>query len=165
MGNAKNSRAVIGLLIIMILLPWSHIKAQEDRQQSARQKVAEALSGKSRSGRIKKDQLEADAWEALSYLREKDNLSPENLEEAVPDYYRFHKGMVELRLVDPKRSGEYQREIILQYELNNEGKITLRDTKTGRIIDNWRVLYLDDNYLALDMGDLRVFFNHTRVQQ
>lgn len=109
--------------------------------------------------------LEHGAWEALSYIEEADTLLVESLNEAVPDYYRFREGVVILKLINPENYNEYGMEATLKYRLHNETVIQLLDGKSGMVKEEWEIIYLDKNYLALDMGDLRVFFTHTPVQE
>lgn len=109
--------------------------------------------------------LSRGAWEALSYLEEADTLKIENLKEAVADYYHFKSGLLYLKLIDPKSQEDYGLQMTVPYLLNKAGEVELMDAKTGKVKDRWKILYLDATYLALDVGDLRVFFIHTPAQE
>ncbi|MDZ7848190.1 MAG: hypothetical protein U5L96_16365 [Owenweeksia sp.] len=89
----------------------------------------------------------------------------EDLREAVPDYYHFEEGLLTLKLINPENYNEYGATVQAPYRLVNEKRIVLLDPNTGEQKDKWDVIYLDANYLALDMGDLRVFFTHTTPQE
>ncbi len=106
--------------------------------------------------------LQNGAWEALSYL-ESTGGSREDLQEAVPDYYRFFKEKATIKLINPKNTNEYGMEIEVAYRVNKAAEIEL--LKNGAVQQRWQILYLDQNYMALDMGALRVFFTHTPPQE
>lgn len=142
------------------------VKAQSPDPEEVIREVYEVLAGMRNVDTANiSSQLEHGAWEALSYIEEADTLLVEGLNEAVPDYYRFREGMVILKLINPKNYNEYGMEATLKYRLHNETVIQLLDSKSGMVKDEWEIIYLDGNYLALDMGDLRVFFTHTPVQE
>lgn len=110
--------------------------------------------------------LQKNAWEALAYLP----ISPsgesrvEDLQEAVPDYYRFIGDQLLLKLIDPEDHNRYGSEFTVNYRLKKR-ELTLLDPRTGAQRDQWVVLYLDAEYLALEMGDLRLFFTRTAAQE
>lgn len=101
------------------------------------------------------------AWEALSYLEENAGMGIETLNEAVPDYYHFKPNVLILKLIDTQNQNEYGMELEVQYRLTDDLIVELLDPKTRKVKDRWKIMYLDENYLALDMGDLRLFFTHT----
>ncbi len=109
--------------------------------------------------------LKKGAWEALSYVETSDSIVMEDLSEAVPDYYRFKEKEAIVKLINPSNYNEYGLEAVIPYKVNAGGEIQLLDSKTGVVKKNWKIIYLDSNYLALDMGELRVFFTHTPVQE
>tara|TARA_R110000850_G_scaffold136812_2_gene257988 strand:- start:1105 stop:1569 length:465 start_codon:yes stop_codon:yes gene_type:complete len=109
--------------------------------------------------------LQRGAWEALSYVTDSDSIVMEDLSEAVPDYYRFREKEAIVKLINPSNYNEYGLEATIPYKVTAEGEIELIDTKTGGVKEKWKIIYLDANYLALDMGELRVFFTHTPVQE
>ncbi len=116
-----------------------------------------------------KTQLKANltkgAWEALSYVEETDSIVMEDLSEAVPDYYRFKENDAIVKLINPSDYNVYGMEATIPYRVTSDGEIQLINTKNGTVRNNWKIIYLDANYLALDMGELRVFFTHTPVQE
>lgn len=110
------------------------------------------------------DKLKLGAWEALSYLEEKQGqFVEEDLLEAVPDYYNFSDSTVVIKLVNPNDYNDYGIQLELKYEI--KGKELILFDKKGKEKDRWTFLYLDKNYLALDMGQLRVFFTKTQLQE
>lgn len=129
------------------------------------QQVFDVLVGLDTSASVvHKAKLEHGAWEALSYLEEKDSMTVIDLSEAVPDYYRFRGDKLDLKLVDPADHNSYGMELVVDYRLESGNIIQLLDSKTKKVKDTWVIMYLDQHYLAIDMGALRVFFTHTAVQ-
>lgn len=140
--------------------------AQPQEGEQALLQVLEILAGKKETPLVeRKTPLKKGAWEALSYLEEKAGVdyTTEDLLEAVPDYYNFRENNVLIKLINPQNYNEYGLELELPYRVE-EKTISLFD-KEGKVKDSWIVLYLDDNYMALDMGELRVFFTHTPAQE
>ena len=133
--------------------------------QKVIQQVFDALSGKNAVVEKMAENLQKEAWEALAYLEETDSLSVKNLREAVPDYYNFNEEELILKLIDPEDNNQYAVEIIATYRLTQDQHIELRDMSGEKLKDRWKIIYLDANYLALDMGDLRLFLTHTRPQE
>lgn len=109
--------------------------------------------------------LEKSPWEALAYLEESNAHTINDLREAVPDYYHFAGGILDVKLRNPDDAADYSTEMKLGYSLGNDYKIVLRKPGTLRSDLSWQILYLDKNYLALDMGEVRVFFIHTPLKQ
>lgn len=140
-----------------------HLRAQPVSAEEAITKVFKVLSGEERAvPDAKQDLLQKGAWEALAYLDQNNSfeLSEESLQEAVPDYYRFKEKEMLFRLINPKDHNQFGIEGSLNYKWEKDWLVLL-DRKTGLERDRWRLLYLDDQYLALEMGELRVFFTHT----
>ena len=131
--------------------------------EKAIQKVFEVLSTKEKGdcGINCDSLLNVGAWESLAYvdLNASFNLSIEDLMEAVPDYYQFKDGQLYFKLINPENSNDYVYEGQLNYKWEAQS-IKLIDPKTSSIKDKWEVLYLDSNYLALQMDNLRVFLTH-----
>lgn len=148
---------------------WVAVNAQEDPRADAIEQVYKALTAtgedvKGKDGEKLKEDLERGAWEALSYMEENPQPVKEDLQEAVPDYYHFKGGEVLLKLISPKNRNEYGTQLTINYKLANN---TIELTKKGKleVVDRWVILYLDENYMALDMGQLRVFFTHAPEQE
>jgi len=148
------------IFLVLVIPAHAQISAEE-----AFKKVFDVLTEK--EIKLEGDllpKLTSRAWESLSYINEAESYQPEDLQEAVPDYYHFTKDKVIIRLINQGNYNEYGVELELAYRLK-EGYIEILDMKTGEMKDKWRLMYLDDNYMALDMGDLRVFFTHTANQE
>ncbi len=107
--------------------------------------------------------LQRGAWEALSYMEPASAQSVDDLQEAVPDYYHFYPKSVRIKLINPKNSNEYGIDVEVNYRISKSAQIQL--LKEGNIQQQWQLLYLDQNYMALEMGDIRVFFTHTPPQE
>jgi hypothetical protein len=101
-----------------------------------------------------KDHLSTHSWESLAYWDSDMPSDKENLFEAVPDVYRFDEGTFRLRLF--KEDQTSNQTITGKYRLNNENLIFLNETG-NKELDKWKIIYLDKNYLAVDMQGLRVF--------
>jgi hypothetical protein len=161
------------ILVLLFTLPviWGQtVKSKEPvSPKEAIQKVFNVLSKK--EGFVPDSAalvtgLQNGAWEALAYLNAatKDSLSKADLQEAVPDYYRFYSQELLLKLINQKDYNSFGQELKVPYRLiGNE--IILLNPQDGSIKDRWTILYLDSFYLALDYGDLRVFFVQTATQE
>ncbi len=153
-------------LTVVVLISLCHQAGAQITAEEAIQKVFDILT-------LEEPQLQGDlqknltsgAWESLSYLNEtNESYEPGDLQEAVPDYYHFMAEKVIIRLINQSNYNEYGMELEISYRLH-KGHIELLDGKTKALKDRWEIMYLDANYLALDMGDLRVFFTHTPNQE
>lgn len=163
--NSLPFKIFLGFLLV------AHQNANAQKNDSAPdpgeviREVYEVLAGKRPAPT---ENLEANlkkgAWEALSYLEEQSKMEIEDLREAVPDYYRFFENEVLLKLINPENYNEYGTQVRVTYRVSAKNQILLLD-KEGKVKEEWKVIYLDKNYLALDMGGLRVFFTHTRIQE
>lgn len=105
--------------------------------------------------------IKPSAWEALAYLEPSDETKVEDLQQAVPDYYNFNDSTVFIKLINPENFDEYGVELEIQYRIVQDSKVQVLDPKSGAVRDEWLIIGLDRNYLALDMGDVLVFFTHT----
>lgn len=152
-------------IFILITILWFESGLLAQSPEKAREEVYQVLIGQ-RSFNSEKalQHLKEDAWEALSYIEEETATTANSLLEAVPDYYNFQEKKATVKLIDSK-TYEYGLEVTIPYQLTPEMTIQLVDQNTGVIKDEWQIIYVDQNYLALDMGDLRVFFVHTKVQE
>lgn len=141
-------------------------KGQVDPEQAIA-KVFRVLAGEETNFPAKADSLlQNGAWEALAYIDLAAKLKPqkEDLQEAVPDYYRFKGKELIFKLIDPKDHNQYGFQGKLEYRWQKQFVLVI-NPKNGTERDRWKVLYLDGEYLALEMGDLRVFFAHTPPQE
>ena len=138
-------------------------KVVSAQEQGPAKMVLDILSQKEKV-EIEFENLQPGAWEALSYVEDKGGeFVEEDLLEAVPDYYNFSDSTVIIKLVNPNDYNDYGIQLNLKYKvLGNE--LVLYDKK-GKEKDRWQFLYLDTNYLALDMGGLRVFFTKSPPQE
>lgn len=146
--------------IFSLLFAGLNVQGQLD-PEAVRQKVLKALKEKRVPTSRDSSYLVAGAWEALAYL---EDTTTENLFQAVPDYYSFKNGKLLLKLINPQNKNEYGVEIEVNYKLLNN-KLLLFDTNTGELKSTWKLLYLDKNYLGMEMDGLFVFFTHTPLQE
>jgi hypothetical protein len=98
--------------------------------------------------------LESHSWEALAYWDPESEPDITNVYEAVPDVYRFDNGTVKMNL---QSQGGQPRTINGLYSLFGS-EIQLYKKGGSEIADRWKILYLSAEYLALDLGDIHVFF-------
>ncbi len=155
-------RIKIILYPLLLLLSFA-VHAQELTAEQAITKVFKVLSGQETSlPENKADLIQNGAWEALAYLDQNQSfeLSEGDLQEAVPDYYRFKNKELIFKLINQKNHNEFGIEGRLNYRWDKDYILVL-DSKSGVERDRWRLLYVDSLYLALEMGELRVFFTHT----
>lgn len=154
------------MCLFVATVPISSFGQQSPDPDKVIREVYEVLAGRrdySKEDLLKN--LQRGAWEALSYVAESESITIEDLSEAVPDYYRFKEKEAIVKLINPSNYNEYGLEATIPYKVTAEGEIRLVDSKTGVVKEKWKIIYLDANYLALDMGELRVFFTHTPVQE
>ncbi len=150
-------------ILFLICGSFSPNWVQSQDQRSPTEKVLDILTQKE-SIKLEYDKLNLGAWEALSYLdAKKAEYAEEDLLEAVPDYYHFLDSTVIVKLVNPNDYNDYGLQLELKYKILAK-ELILYDKK-GKEKDRWTFLYLDQNYLAMDMGGLRVFFTKTPVQE
>ena len=155
-------------LLLFILISCS-LSAQDSTAEAAINKVYRVLSGEESRVPAAADRislLQIAAWEALAYIDRARVLKPsrEDLREAVPDYYHFKKDRVIFKLIDQKDYNLYGFEGSLPYRWEGEYVVILSaDGKEEK--DRWKLLYLDTNYMALQMGHLSVFFTHSPKQE
>ncbi len=152
--------------ILPLLFFSLSLYSQDISGDQAIAKVFNVLSGKEEllppSGQ-RDSLLQIGAWEALAYL-EKGAALQDDLREAVPDYYHFKEDHFIFKLIDPNDHNHYGFEGQLKYRWEKNQLLVL--SPNGEVVkDRWKLLYLDENYLALAMDDLRVFFTHTRPQE
>tara|TARA_R110002050_G_scaffold136928_1_gene260255 strand:+ start:14934 stop:15428 length:495 start_codon:yes stop_codon:yes gene_type:complete len=152
--------------LVFLLLSSScflHGQSATVSSEQAIQKVFEVLSAKQKNscGLNCDSLLKIGAWESLAYvdLSLSFNLSIEDIKEAVPDYYQFKDGKLYFKLINPENYNEYGYTGQLNYAWEAQS-LKLIDPKSKHVKDSWEVLYLDENYLALQMDDLRVFLSH-----
>jgi hypothetical protein len=100
------------------------------------------------------DFLKGRSWEMLAYWNPESPATKDELFEAVPDVYRFENGKLKGRVLTDLNSDP----IVISGHYSRSGNtLTLFKESGGMAADKWVILYLDEKYLALDMGDLRVF--------
>lgn len=152
------------LLIVSLTIGTYYAIAQGTQEkENALQKVIEILTSK-KPFVNSTFQLTSGAWEALSYIEEgKIEYNKDDLLEAVPDYYSFEKNSATIKFVNPNNVEEYGTKFTVNYRVEG-AKIILLDNE-NKERDSWTILYLDNNYLALDMGELRVFFTKTAKKE
>jgi hypothetical protein len=154
------------LCALQIALPSAYAQSKEMEPNEALQKVFEVLSAKKQDP---KDSISCDlllnngAWESLAYIdmNISFNLTLEDVKEAVPDYYQFKKGKLYFKLINPTNHNEYGYSGSVQYKQDGSA-VRLFDPKSELQMDKWEIRYVDENYLALDMDNLRVFFSHIK---
>lgn len=99
-------------------------------------------------------------WEALAYW---DVNSPKELDqmfEAVGDIYYFEKdGTFLLQMIDPQKPTQFGLEISGTFTV--EGNRMRLTSKAGKI-QEWHIIWLDNNYLILEIDGLRIFYSKTR---
>jgi hypothetical protein len=158
---------MLSLIFLLYTSGFNPLIAQQSQDpEKVIREVYEVLAGiRTYSTADVEKNLTKGAWEALSYVEEGDTIVLEDLREAVPDYYRFRADEAIVKLINPSNYNEYGLEATIPYRLAEGGYIELIDSKTNKVKERWKIIYLDVNYMALDMGELRVFFTHTPVQE
>ncbi len=152
-------------LLLSFLINESPAQSPQIHTDSAIAQVFNVLTGKETAipDSIPK-YLERGAWEALAYL-EKENATQQDLQQAVPDYYSFKNGKLLLKLINPENLNEYGTEVNVPYLIDNQDNVVLKDPKTDAEKARWQVMYLDANYLAMEVAGLRIFFTQTALQE
>lgn len=148
----------------MLLFPLANRAQNEEDPGQVRNQVYDFLIQQAQPVDSAYALIKHAAWEALAYLEEAENPIPADLQEAVPDYYNFKGNTLVIKLVDPE-TNEYGVELNTPFRIADNSRVLLIDGNTGSVRDEWTIIALDGNYLALDMGELKVFFTHTPAQE
>jgi|GEM_PF-2054801 len=150
-NNFINAKIACGLVFLFLFGSFK-LNAQEEQPID---KVLKVLSSPSSAMPEKAISiLESHSWEAIAYWDPGTEAIVTNLFEAVPDVYRFDRGNFKIFL---QTQGGKPQTVNGKYTLFGS-EIQLFKKDQNEIIDRWKVLFLSNEYLALDMGDLHVFF-------
>jgi hypothetical protein len=152
------------LSICIGLLPLSSRSQEKPNPEQVLNQVYEFLTQESIAVDSAHALIQLSAWEALAYLEDMKDPQPGDLSEAVPDYYNFKGNTMVIKLIDPE-TNEYGVELTTPFRISENRRVLLIDSNTGAVRDEWTIIGLDKNYLALDMGELKVFFTHTPAQE
>ncbi len=157
---------VFRIPMFFVLLVTQTITAQINPAQQALNQVTKVLSGTAYFDTTQiHTLLQAQPWEALAYVHKGDSIISENLEEAVPDYYHFsNDSILHIKLVDQSNAPNFQNTITVKYKLNAQLEIELIKPNLAAPKIVWTIIYIDENYFALDFGDVRMFMNTTFEQ-
>lgn len=151
-------RLFIGLALMLL---GTSLSGQAPDAAEVREQVLRALKGDRQPTERDSTLLVSGAWEALAYL---EDTTSDQLYQAVPDYYNFRNGELILKLINPENRNEYGIEMKVPYGLANN-ILSLYDSETLELRSQWKLLYLDTNYMAMAMNDIYVFFTHTPLQE
>lgn len=154
MNNFTMSKMRYLVLSFLLAISSCILSAQEAQEEPA-QVVLNLLSGKVPLNRDSIETcLKAHSWESLAYWDSGLELSKSNLFEAVPDVYRFDDTGFQLLLFseDPANRQPIKGGYVIK-----EDQLEFVKKRTNEVIDTWTILYVDRNYLAVDMDGLRVF--------
>lgn len=152
------------LCISISLFPVSSWCQQNSDPEKALEQVYEFLTQEAHAIDSAHTLIQLSAWEALAYLEDIKDPQPDDLREAVADYYNFKGNTMVIKLIDPE-TNEYGVELTTPFRISENRRVLLIDSSTGSVRDEWTIIALDKNYLALDMGELKVFFTHTPAQE
>lgn len=151
-------------VLIIVLLPLQQRAQNTDDPDKVLRQVYEFLTQEPQPIDSAYSLIKLSAWEALAYLESGEDQQVGDLREAVPDYYNFKGNNLMIKLIDPE-TNEYGVELSTPFRIADNSRVLLIDGNTGSVRDEWRIIGLDRNYLALDMGELKVFFTHTPAQE
>lgn len=144
-----------GLFVICL---WSFWGAQAQHDPDSVIKIVwNALSAEETYIEESEESLLVDCdWEALSYWDTKSPKNMSNMFEAVGDVYRFNKdGSFLLRLIDPSNPKTFGLEVKGSYV--RKAEIISLTSEAGKL-QHWQIVFLDQNYLILEIDGLRIFF-------
>lgn len=99
------------------------------------------------------------SWEALAYWETTSPKEVAYMQEAVADQYTFNAGNFNITLRDPNNASQYLKPILGSYTLNNN--LLQLQSDAGKTI-LMKLIYLDTNYLVLEIDDMRLFFTLVR---
>lgn len=99
--------------------------------------------------------LDGQSWESLAYWDPGTPKKTDHLFEAVPDVYRFEDGRFKVRFY---RQDEGPANASGTFRIEGLKWIVFIDSGSRKELDRWKLLYLDQHYMAVDMDGLRVFF-------
>jgi hypothetical protein len=144
----------IGLLLSMSTL------AQELNPDSVVFKVLDALTAEPLALPNNLDELLiGPEWEALAYWEIGQPKQLEYLNEAVGDIYQFQPTSFVIKLIDPNNPRTYLQAITGQFA-RKERRIVLTSSSGKEL--NLDIIFIDKNYLVLEMDGLRLFFTQSR---
>ena len=96
------------------------------------------------------------SWEALAYWDMQTPKDMGSLNEAVGDMYQFNQdNSFEIRLINPEDDHKVGLTIKGSYILS-DGELTLISERGKEM--NWKIHFLDTNYLILENDGLRIFY-------
>lgn len=157
--NLKNCRIksrLLSALFVSTLLLLSNVVLAQSQQMDSQQFVLNALLLENAS--INGDVhflLMKKPWEAIAYI---DSAAANSvLKEAVPDEYTFDKDKLTI-VLSSSQEGSSRNEQDLNYCLESNSIVIYKDSKALNLV--WQIIYLDSDYLVLDIDGLRLFLIH-----
>jgi hypothetical protein len=149
----------IGSLAIFMLLGLS-IHAQQHNPDSVVFQVLDALTADPVPLPANIDDLLiGPEWEALAYWEIGQPKQLESLNEAVGDIYQFQPTSFVIKLVDPGNPRSYLQAITGKFK-RTERRIVLTSANGKELVLD--VMFVDGNYLVVEMDGLRLFFTQSR---
>lgn len=110
--------------------------------------------------KILPNHLEAADWEALAYLDIMGPYDESKMQEAVGDVYRFKEGRFAIKMVDQKDPSKFGLLVNGEYKIVKNTLILSKENSPSFSMEIG-VIYLDENYLVIDIDSLRIFLTHT----
>ncbi len=150
----------IAMAGVFWLLSWG-TKAQTQNSDSVLQLVYKTLTLPADSSlKVKSDHLESTDWEALAYIDISGLYDESKMQEAVGDVYRFKEGRFAIKMVDQKDPSKFG--LLVNGDFKIESNVLVLSKKENPDFKiELTVIYLDENYLVIDMDSLRIFLTHT----
>jgi hypothetical protein len=99
------------------------------------------------------------SWEALAYV---DMTRPPALEEAVPDRYTFSTDSTFRIAFFQQNPAEPQLEATGNFVFKTPQLLFYLEDFPGRVFQEMHVWFVSEEYLVLEMDDLRLFFVHPK---
>ena len=98
-------------------------------------------------------------WEALAYWEMNTEKKLENMFEAVGDIYQFQPTSFAIKLRNPQNPKEFMSAITGSYHI--EKNLLILKSQSGNYME-MAIIYLDKNYLVLELEAMRIFFTKFR---
>lgn len=153
-------KTIITAIVILAYGINSSAYCQELEPNDVVKQVFNALTGEPTQLPPKTDALLiGPEWEALAYWDMSTPKQLESMQEAVGDVYQFQPKSFAIKLIDPNNPRAYLSTISGSYSRTKEA-LSLVSQK-GNVL-NMSIIFIDENYLVLEIDGLRMFFTKQR---
>ncbi len=146
--------------VLLLSVFCAEVGLAQNQDSTVILQVFNALTGKAVNVPANTDKLLlGHEWEALAYWDTKTPAEPEYMQEAVGDIYQFIAKSFTIKAVNPEDPASYLPAITGTFIRTGNALVLTSQSGKNLAIG---IIFLDDNYLILEMDGLRIFFTKTR---